>query len=114
MEVEGDHAEIALAYQGIDRKSLSKLSAFGGSNKSWSLDCSKFYSVSHDGNSVQLGARPACQRIGVYLQLQEGLLSFYEVADDMTLLYRVEASFVEPLYPGFWLGEKCCIRICDL
>lgn len=114
VEVEGDHAEIALAYRGIDRKSLSVLSAFGGSDRSWSLDRSKFYSVSHGGASVRLGARPAHKKIGVYLQLREGLLSFYEVADGMMLLYRVEASFTEPLYPGFWLGEKCCIRICDL
>lgn len=114
VEVEGDDAEIALAYSGMDRKSFSKLSAFGGNDKSWSLDRSKFYSVSHGDASVRLVLRPAHKKVGVYLQLREGLLSFYEVAGAMTLLHRVEASFTEPLYPGFWLGEKCCIRICDL
>lgn len=112
--MEGSHSEIALAYHSMDRKSFSTLSAFGGNEKSWSLDRSGFYSVSHNSHSVRLEARPACQKVGVYLQLREGLLSFYEVAGTMKLLYKVEASFVEPLYAGFWLGDKSCIRICDL
>lgn len=114
VEVQGDKAEIALTYKGIDRKSLSRLSAFGGNDKSWSLDRSNYYSVSHRGVSEQLRTPPAHQIIGVYLQFREGLLSFYEVSDTMMLLYKGEARFTEPLYPGFWLGEKCRIRICDL
>ncbi|KAK2862145.1 hypothetical protein Q5P01_001678 [Channa striata] len=53
-------------------------------------------------------------RIGVYLKFKEGTLSFYEVSDSMKFLYRVEAKFTDLLYPGFWLGEKSFIRICDL
>ncbi|XP_071350374.1 tripartite motif-containing protein 16-like protein [Trachinotus anak] len=114
IEVEGNKAEIALAYKGIDRKSRTPLSAFGGNKKSWSLDRSKHYSVSHRGDSVQLTATPSHHRIGIYLKFKEGTLSFYEVSDSMNFLYMVETTFTEPLYPGFWLGEKCCIRICDL
>nr|XP_046239745.1 tripartite motif-containing protein 16-like protein [Scatophagus argus] len=114
VEVEGDKAEIALAYKGIDRKTRTALSAFGGNSNSWSLDRSANYSVSHRGDSIQLKASPSHHRIGVYLRFKEGLLSFYEVSDSMRFLYRAEAKFTEPLYPGFWLGEKCCIRICDL
>ncbi|XP_068449957.1 tripartite motif-containing protein 16-like protein [Clinocottus analis] len=114
IEVEGDQAEIALAYKGIDRKSRSKLSAFGANAISWSLDRSTNYSVSHRGNSVQLTTSPSQRRLGVYLNFKKGTISFYEVSDRMMFLYKVEAEFSEPLYPGFWLGEKCCIRICDL
>ncbi|XP_042352076.1 tripartite motif-containing protein 16-like isoform X1 [Plectropomus leopardus] len=114
VEVEGDKAEIALAYKGIDRKSRTSVSAFGGNANSWSLDRSTKYSVSHKGDSVQLTAQPSHHRLGVYLKFREGTLSFYEVSDRMTFLYKVEAEFTEPLYPGFWLGEKCRIRICDL
>lgn len=114
VEVHGEKAEIALAYKGIDRKSRTSLSAFGGNNKSWSLDRSKTYAVSHKGDSIELTAAPRQRRIGVYLEFKEGLLTFYEVSGKMIFLYRVETTFTEPLYPGFWLGEKCCIRLCDL
>ncbi|XP_040060738.1 tripartite motif-containing protein 16 isoform X2 [Gasterosteus aculeatus] len=115
IEVEGDKAEIALAYKGMDRKSRTQLSAFGGNAQSWSLDRSaNHYSVSHKSDSVQLTTRPSRSKLGVYLNFKEGTLSFYEVSDRMVFLYKVEAEFTEPMYPGFWLGEKCCIRICDL
>ncbi|XP_044074845.1 tripartite motif-containing protein 16-like protein [Siniperca chuatsi] len=114
IEVKGGKAEIALAYKGIDRKSRTSLSAFGANAKSWSLDCSTHYSVSHRADSIQLTTSPSHHRIGVYLKFKEGTLSFYEVSDRMKFLYKVEAKFTEPLYPGFWLEEKCCIRICDL
>ncbi|XP_070759515.1 tripartite motif-containing protein 16-like protein [Enoplosus armatus] len=114
IEVKGGKAEIALAYKGIDRKSRTALSAFGGNAKSWSLDCSRNYSVSHRADSIKLTTLPSHHRIGVYLKFKEGTLSFYEVSDSMKFLYKVEAEFTEPLYPGFWLEEKCCIRICDL
>ncbi|GLD64452.1 tripartite motif-containing protein 16-like protein [Lates japonicus] len=114
IEVEGGKAEIALAYRRINRKSRGRLSAFGGNKNSWSLDRSANYSVSHNSGSVQLTTSPGHNRIGVYLKFKEGTLMFYEVSDCMKFLYRAEATFTEPLCPGFWLGEKCCIRICDL
>ncbi|XP_051270572.1 tripartite motif-containing protein 16 [Dicentrarchus labrax] len=114
IEMEGDKAEIALAYKGIDRKSRTPLSAFGANANSWSLDRSTKYSVSHRKDSIQLTTSPSHHRIGVYLEFKKGTLTFYEVSDSMKFLYKVEAEFTEPLYPGFWLGEKCCIRICDL
>lgn len=114
VEVEGDKAEIALTYKGIDRKSRTKRSAFGANANSWSLDLSTNYSVSHNGEGIELTAPPSHNRIGVYLKFKEGSLSFYEVSDSMKFLYKVQANFKEPLFPGFWLGEKCGIRICDL
>lgn len=114
VEVEGDVAEIALAYGRIDRKTRSRQSAFGGNADSWSLDRSSWYSVSHNYDSIQLKSSPSHPRIGVYLDFKQGTLSFYEVSDTMKFLYKVEAKFTEPLYPGFWLGDKCRIRICDL
>ncbi|XP_041837119.1 tripartite motif-containing protein 16-like protein [Melanotaenia boesemani] len=114
VDVKGDKMEIALAYKGIDRKTHSKLSAFGANSNSWSLDRSETYSVSHDAQSIKLLALPSHHRIGVYLKFKEGTVSFYEVLDNMKFLYKIEAKFTEPLYPGFWLGDKSCIRICDL
>ncbi|XP_014874467.1 tripartite motif-containing protein 16-like protein [Poecilia latipinna] len=114
VELEGDKAEIALAYKGIDRKSKMMKSAFGANEKSWSLDVSRTYSVSHRSESVKLSQERRGKKIGVYLKFKEGTLSFYEVSDSMKFLYKVETHFTEPLYPGFWLDNKCSIRICDL
>ncbi|KAF3856362.1 hypothetical protein F7725_017085 [Dissostichus mawsoni] len=116
VEVEGDKAEIALAYRGMNRKSRTSLSAFGANTFSWSLDRSSKYSVSHRAESVELTSSPSHSRIGVYLKFKEGTLAFYEVSvsNSMKFLYKLEAKFTEPLYPGFWLEKGCCIRICDL
>ncbi|XP_035633625.1 tripartite motif-containing protein 16-like protein [Oncorhynchus keta] len=115
VEVVGNKAEIALAYWGIDRKSVSKRSAFGASDQSWSLDRSKGYSVCHNSEGVALCATPSQCRLGVYLQFKEGTITFYEVSDKMELLYRTKKfTFTEPLYPGFWLGEESCITLCNL
>ncbi|CAJ1050964.1 tripartite motif-containing protein 16-like protein isoform X2 [Xyrichtys novacula] len=114
VEVAGDKVEIALTYKEIARKSLTNQSAFGANAMSWSLDCSTNYSVSHKGDSIQLLTPRAVNKIGVYLKFKEGTLSFYEVSDTMKLLHTVKDTFTKPLYPGFWLGEKCWIRICGL
>ncbi|XP_033938843.1 tripartite motif-containing protein 16-like [Pseudochaenichthys georgianus] len=116
VEVEGDKAEIALAYRGMNRKTRTRLSAFGANAFSWSLDRASKYSVSHRADSVQLTSSPSHSRIGVYLKFKEGTLAFYEVSgsDSMKFLYKLQATFTEPLYPGFWLEKGCCIRICDL
>lgn len=115
VEMVGNKAEIALAYLGINRKSRSKTSAFGGSDQSWSLDCSKGYSVSHNSKSILLSATPSQHKIGVYLKFKEGTIAFYEVSDRMKFLYRTQkCTFTEPLYPGFWLGEESCITLCNL
>ncbi|XP_056157258.1 tripartite motif-containing protein 16-like [Lampris incognitus] len=113
VEVDGDQAEIGLTYKGIHRKSLTSSSAFGGNDKSWSLDCSNGYSVSHRDKVVQLTAARRHRRIGVFLKSREGTLSFYEVSEVVELLYTVETTFEEPLYAGFRLGENCRIRLCD-
>ncbi|KAJ8278280.1 hypothetical protein GJAV_G00085880 [Gymnothorax javanicus] len=44
------------------------------------------------------------ERIGVYLDHRAGTLSFYSVSDTMTLLHRVQTTFTQPLYPGFWVN----------
>lgn len=115
VEVKGEKAEIALAYKKIDRKSQTKRSAFGANADSWSLDLFLDYSVSHKNQSVKLTKPRQHHTIGVYVKFNEGSVSFYEVSDTMIFLYKLNAeAFTEPLYPGFWLGEGCRIKICDL
>uniref|UniRef100_A0A0E9Y214 Uncharacterized protein n=1 Tax=Anguilla anguilla TaxID=7936 RepID=A0A0E9Y214_ANGAN len=32
----------------------------------------------------------------------------------MTLLHRVQTTFTQPLYPGFWVGTGTSVKLCDL
>ncbi|KAJ8278253.1 hypothetical protein GJAV_G00085600 [Gymnothorax javanicus] len=54
------------------------------------------------------------KKIGVYLDHKAGTLSFCSVSDTMTLLHRVQTTFTQPLYPGFWVGLGSSVKLCDL
>ncbi|KAL1005106.1 hypothetical protein UPYG_G00054580 [Umbra pygmaea] len=50
-------------------------------------------------------------RVGVYLDHRAGTLSFYSVSDTMTLLHRVQTTFTQPLYPGFYVYDGTSVEI---
>ncbi|XP_038838223.1 tripartite motif-containing protein 16-like [Salvelinus namaycush] len=91
----------AVSYKDISR--TERDSGFGFNNKSWSLKyCRDGYCFRHN-NVVTKVSGPQSSRVGVYLDHKAGTLSFYSVSDTMTLLHRVQTTFTQPLYPGFWL-----------
>ncbi|XP_061112561.1 tripartite motif-containing protein 16-like isoform X1 [Conger conger] len=106
---------IAVSYKEISRKGPGDDCEMGGNNKSWSLDCtSTSYSFSHNNESTKIPV-PSSSRIGVYLDHRAGTLSFYSVSDTMTLLHRVQTTFTQPLYPGFWVNwYGSSVKLCDL
>ncbi|XP_062328759.1 E3 ubiquitin-protein ligase TRIM16-like [Osmerus eperlanus] len=104
VERRGNGVDIAVSYKDISRTEGN--SYFGNNNKSWRLQCfSGVYKFRH--NSVYTAvAGPQSSRVGVYLDHKAGTLSFYSViSDTLTLLHRVQNTFTQPLYPGFWLGN---------
>ncbi|XP_036828124.1 tripartite motif-containing protein 16-like [Oncorhynchus mykiss] len=93
----------AVSYKDISRTERGNDAGFGLNNKSWSLDCSRGgYWFSHSNVETKVSG-PQSSRVGVYLDHKAGTLSFYSVSDTMTLLHRVQTTFTQPLYPGFWL-----------
>ncbi|MBN3315087.1 TRI16 protein, partial [Atractosteus spatula] len=106
---------IGVAYKGITRKGEAKDGVFGGNDQSWSLvssglSCSFWHS--RRGAAI---TGPLAPRIGVYVDHRAGTLSFYSVSGDTaTLLHRVQASFTEPLYPGFGIGLNTTVGLCQL
>ncbi|XP_013764338.1 tripartite motif-containing protein 16-like [Pundamilia nyererei] len=77
---------------------------FGNDNTSWALySIGDKFEFRHDNIRTHIST---CQSstIGVYLDHSAGTLSFYSVSDDMTLLHRVQATFTQPLYAGFFVG----------
>ncbi|XP_061095062.1 E3 ubiquitin/ISG15 ligase TRIM25-like [Conger conger] len=110
---------IAVSYVGIIRKGWAYDALFGYNKKSWSLCCSHskchFY---HNQKCTRLPIPPS-SRIGVYLDHRAGTLSFYSISDTMTLLHRVQTTFTQPLYPGFYANTagstiKLCPNPCSL
>ncbi|KAM9531151.1 tripartite motif-containing protein 16-like isoform 2-T2 [Salvelinus alpinus] len=91
----------AVSYKDISRTEDD--GGFGFNNKSWSLQCYRGdYWFRHNNVETKVSG-PQSSRVGVYLDHKAGTLSFYSVSDTMTLLHRVQTTFTQPLYPGFYL-----------
>ncbi|KAJ8278225.1 hypothetical protein GJAV_G00085290 [Gymnothorax javanicus] len=106
---------IAVSYKDISRKGQGIDCRLGCNEKSWNLDCSpSSYSFWHNNQDTEIPV-PSSSRIGVYLDHRAGTLSFYSVSDTMTLLHRVQTTFTQPLYPGFWVQNVgSSVNLCDL
>ncbi|XP_030631964.1 tripartite motif-containing protein 16-like protein [Chanos chanos] len=104
---------ISVSYKDIRRKGLGRECRFGFNDQSWSLFCfPSDCSFIHNNKETQLPIVPSSSRIGVYVDHRAGTLSFYSVSDTMTLLHRVQTTFTQPLYPGFWVGYQSTVRLC--
>ncbi|KAI5614186.1 tripartite motif-containing protein 16 [Silurus asotus] len=104
---------ISVSYKEISRKGDSDECGFGLNSQSWSLVCSSS-SVYFWHKNIKTAVRgPASSRIGVYVDHSAGTLSFYSVSDRMRLLHRVQTTFTQPLYAGFWIGYNTVMRFCD-
>ncbi|XP_073786431.1 tripartite motif-containing protein 16 [Danio rerio] len=113
---EGDYGMgVALAYKSIKRKAQRYISGFGCNDQSWSLFCSNSrYTFRRNGQQKKLCVFPISSRIGVYVDPKAGILSFFSVSDTkMSLICRVQTTFTEPLYPGFWV-YKSKVNLCHL
>ncbi|KAB5539712.1 hypothetical protein PHYPO_G00092220 [Pangasianodon hypophthalmus] len=107
----GGWVYVSVSYKGISRKGRGKECWFGHNAQSWSLECSSTLSFWHNDIQTKI-CGPLSSRIGVYLDHSAGALSFYSVSDTMTLLYRVQTTFTESLYPGFWVNALATAKLC--
>ncbi|XP_062285574.1 tripartite motif-containing protein 16-like [Scomber scombrus] len=101
-EVEWEReVRIAVSYKSIGRDGWSD---FGSNDISWALRCD-YSNCGFWSKCVKSPVSgPVSSRVGVYLDHRAGILSFYNVSETMTLLHRVQTTFTEPLYAGFFLG----------
>lgn len=99
---------IAVAYGDIKRGRFD--SKFGSNDKSWALYCCKGEHVAfhHNQTVTELPGFPS-SKIGVYLDHRAGLLSFYNVSESMTRLYRAQTTFTQPLHAGFYVGYESIV-----
>ncbi|XP_029303673.1 LOW QUALITY PROTEIN: tripartite motif-containing protein 16-like [Cottoperca gobio] len=108
---------IAVANKDIRRTGNIEECVFGFNDKSWSLKCnSGSYNFRHNNISTSISGLPS-SRVGIYLDHRAGTLSFYNVSETMTLLHRVQTTFTQPLFPGFWLQSPLygdTAELCEL
>ncbi|XP_067259385.1 NLR family CARD domain-containing protein 3-like [Chanodichthys erythropterus] len=94
---------IAMTYKGVSRTGVGDC-VFGWNDKSWSLYCSdNSYTFCHNNANTDIPApSPPSKRVGVYVDVSAGTLSFYSVSDTHTLthLHTFNTTFTEPLYAG--------------
>ncbi|XP_035271037.1 tripartite motif-containing protein 16-like isoform X2 [Anguilla anguilla] len=113
-EWSGNGVYIAVSYKEISRKGRGYDCGLGCNEKSWSLRRAPAgYTFQHNAVSTEIPV-PRSSRVGVYLDHRAGTLSFYSVSDTMTLLHRVQTTFTQPLYPGFWVSFGSSVKLCDL
>ncbi|XP_055005725.1 NLR family CARD domain-containing protein 3-like [Boleophthalmus pectinirostris] len=105
--------DIAVSYRGIKRS--GEESGFELSNQSWSLEVHKRKSSFYrKGQKQKLSSRISSNRVGVFLDTEAGVLSFYQVLCGGKLFHirTFCCSFTEPLFPGFGLfpGSKVTLN----
>ncbi|XP_070774571.1 tripartite motif-containing protein 16-like [Enoplosus armatus] len=114
VERSGKGVLIAAAYKDISRAGDFGECVFGHNEKSWALDCYKnSYEFRHNNMKTPIPGTWS-SRVGVYLDHNAGILSFYSVSETMTLLRRVKTTFTQPLYAGLWLSDGAAAEVCKL
>ncbi|XP_042338829.1 NACHT, LRR and PYD domains-containing protein 12-like, partial [Plectropomus leopardus] len=108
VEWRGD-VDVAVTYRRIRRKGNAADCRFGRNDQSWSLSGSDGgYSVWHNNveNVLRLSSSSVSGRVAVYVDCPAGSLSFFRVSSDSLIhLHTFNATFTEPLYPGFGFGS---------
>ncbi|XP_039945930.1 tripartite motif-containing protein 14 [Hirundo rustica] len=105
---------IGAAYPTIGRKGDSEACRLGWNRASWCLK--KFdleYWAFHKGERIPIVIEDDPDCIGIFLDYEAGILSFYNVSDGMAHLHTFRCKFTEPVYPALRLWEGS-IRTCKL
>ncbi len=88
-EWSGVEAVISVTYKGIGRKGRSRDCMFGRNEISWSLLCTEAkFTARHNNNSTDFSVLSrSSNRVGVYVDVSAGTLSFYSVSDTHKLTH---------------------------
>ncbi|CAI9571621.1 unnamed protein product, partial [Staurois parvus] len=104
VHLSGNRVSLGVTYHNISRKGHQSYCLAGRNSKSWCLEWSSSRCYAwHDGQRI-LVATGLQEKLGIFLDWDEGSLSFHEVSDDMPLLHQFNASFMQPLYPIFYVS----------
>ncbi|XP_067248860.1 NACHT, LRR and PYD domains-containing protein 3-like isoform X1 [Chanodichthys erythropterus] len=117
-EWSGHDVDMSVTYKRISRKGGNDDCWFGSNKNSWSLICSNFgFTVRHNNKfTVTRVPSHSCRRVGVYVDVPAGTLSFYSVSDTHTLthLHTFTSTFTQSLYAGFTVFDGSSVFLCQI
>ncbi|XP_066446421.1 E3 ubiquitin/ISG15 ligase TRIM25-like [Eleutherodactylus coqui] len=88
---------VGMCYPSIHRR--GQQSSIGDNNKSWCLRrYNNQYSVIHDSEEILLPRKISSNRFRIYLDIEAGRLSFYELCNPIRHLHTFTAAFSETLH----------------
>uniref|UniRef100_A0A8C5B0C7 E3 ubiquitin-protein ligase TRIM39-like n=1 Tax=Gadus morhua TaxID=8049 RepID=A0A8C5B0C7_GADMO len=96
---------LGVARESIDRKGQTESTPETGY---WTLYSDQGGLVFSDNPSVRVPLRAELQKVGVFVDYDEGLVSFYDVEARVHIYSATGFTFTEPLYPFLcpWLNEE--------
>ncbi|CAL8237354.1 unnamed protein product [Boreogadus saida] len=93
---------LGVARESIDRKGGTEWTPETGY---WTLYYDEDGLVFYDDPSVRLPLRAELQKVGVFVDYYEGLVSFYDVEARVHIYSATGCTFTEPLYPFLYDGD---------
>ncbi|XP_030200373.1 E3 ubiquitin-protein ligase TRIM39-like [Gadus morhua] len=93
---------LGVARESIDKKGRTERTPETGN---WTLHYNKHGLVFRDNPSVCVPLRAELQKVGVFVDYDEGLVSFYDVEARVHLYSATGCTFSEPLYPFLGPGR---------
>ncbi|OCT60694.1 hypothetical protein XELAEV_18046715mg [Xenopus laevis] len=111
VQLSGNRVSLGVSYRSIYRKGHQSHCLAGRNSHSWCLEWTNTRCYAwHDGQRV-LVATGQQECLGVFVDWDRGCLSFHEVSEDMPVLYRFRATFIEPVYPIFFISWNSIVSI---
>ncbi|XP_071976293.1 nuclear factor 7, ovary-like [Engystomops pustulosus] len=102
---------VGVAYQSMDRKTLEDDAYVGFNNKSWGLEYRNCLSALHNKVREEVTLKSPVELLGIYVNYESGLISFYQLLDHMRHLYTFSTTFTETLHAAFCVFPDSCITI---
>ncbi|XP_016131657.1 zinc-binding protein A33-like [Sinocyclocheilus grahami] len=97
--------DLGVARESVNRKGIITLSPRNGLWTLWLRNGSEYKAC--DCLSVSLCLKVKPQKVGVYVDYEQGLVSFYDVESRCHIYSFTGQSFTEKLYPYFSPGFTC-------
>ncbi|XP_073492705.1 E3 ubiquitin/ISG15 ligase TRIM25-like [Aquarana catesbeiana] len=102
---------VGMAYNSMERKALGNDSYIGYNDKSWGLEYRNGLIARHNNIAEDVALGTPMQLLGVYVNMDTGELSFYQLCDHIRHLHTFSASFTEALHAAFYVFPDSCISV---